>query len=130
MSILNSTMNSTGPYFTGSTGAVGSSGTYTVSSGSSGISWQDTTINTANISLPLYVKGDAQIDGNLKVGGKDLMKTLEKIEQRLNILTVNPELEKRWDELRELGDRYRELEAYIQSKERLINDLMRDYHND
>ncbi len=109
------------------TGAVGSAGSVLTTS-SSGISWQDmNTITAANISAPLYVKGDAEIDGNLKVGGKNLMETLEKIEQRLNILTVNPELEKRWDELRELGDKYRELEAYIQSKERLVNDLMRDY---
>lgn len=114
-------------YSTGTFGASGATGSV-LTTGTNGITWQDySTITAANISSPLYVKGDAEIDGNLKIGGKDLMKTLEKIEQRLNILTVNPELEKRWDELRELGDKYRELEAYIQSKERLVNDLMRDY---
>lgn len=114
-------------YSTGTIGAVGSAGSV-LTTGTSGISWQDMgSITSTNIATPLYVKGDAEIDGNLKVGGKDLMKTLEKIEGRLNILTVNPELEKRWDELRELGDKYRELEAYILSKERLVNDLMRDY---
>jgi hypothetical protein len=127
MSILDSiTMNSTGPYLTG---AVGAGGTYTISASSNGTSWQDFSTIT-NITTPLHVKGDAEIDGNLKVGGKDLVKTLEKIEERLNILTIDPELESRWSELQELGNRYRELEANILSKERLVRDLMRDYHND
>ena len=112
-------------YTTGTVGAVGSAGSVLTTS-SSGISWQDmSTITAASLSSPLYVKGDAEIDGNLKVGGKNLMETLEKIEQRLNILTVNPELEKRWGELKELGDKYRELESEILLKEKMVEILRR-----
>ena len=115
------------PYYTDATGATGC----VLTTGSNGITWQDmSTITTTHISSPLRVKGDAEIEGNLKVSGKNLTETLEKIEQRLNILTVDPKLEERWNELRELGDKYRVLEAHILSKERLVNDLMRDYHND
>jgi hypothetical protein len=41
---------------------------------------------------------------------------MEKVEARLNILTPNPELEKEWDELRRLGERYRKLEKKCQEK--------------
>lgn len=41
---------------------------------------------------------------------------MEQIEQRLNILTVNPELESEWKELKQLGEQYRALEKHIQEK--------------
>ena len=56
-------------------------------------------------------------DADVVIDGKSLTKTLEALEQRLNILVPNPELEKEWTELRELGDRYRELEQQIQAKQ-------------
>jgi len=34
----------------------------------------------------------------------------------LNILRPNPELEKEWDQLRELGEQYRELEKKLQEQ--------------
>lgn len=57
------------------------------------------------------------------VNGKSLGKTLEALEQRLNILNPNPELEKEWDELRELGDRYRKLEADLKEKAEMWDKL-------
>lgn len=57
--------------------------------------------------------GKLQLHGenaDIEVNGKSLMKLLERFEQRLNLLTPNTELEAEWDELKELGDRYRELE--------------------
>ena len=44
---------------------------------------------------------------------------LEKIDERLAILHPNPELEDRWDELKELGKRYKELEQEIIEKEKV-----------
>jgi flagellar motility protein MotE (MotC chaperone) len=41
---------------------------------------------------------------------------MEKVEERLNILTPNPELEKDWDDLRRLGNRYRALEKKCKEK--------------
>jgi len=84
------------------------------------------TINTSNgtgISNPwgpTQVSGKIQLNGkdaDIEVNGKSLMTLLEGIEQRLNILTLNPKLESKWNELRELGDRYRKLEQHIQDKQ-------------
>jgi hypothetical protein len=38
------------------------------------------------------------------------------VEQRLAILTPNPDLEKEWNELKQLGDQYRALEKHINEK--------------
>ena len=51
------------------------------------------------------------------------MDTLNTINSRLAILQVNPELEERWAELKELGEKYRELEKEIQGKEKVWNIL-------
>jgi len=57
----------------------------------------------------MSVKGDATFEGDIKIKGKSLTDTLDRIEQRLGILHPNEELEEIWTELKELGDRYREL---------------------
>ena len=67
----------------------------------------------------LQVKGDADFDGDIKIKGKSLTDTLDKIEERLAILHPNSELEDRWDELKELGKRYKELEQEIIEKEKV-----------
>ena len=72
---------------------------------------------------PLKVLGDAEIEGNLKLGGKNINEMLDKIEERLAILHPNPELEDRWEELKELSRRYKELERDIIEKEKIYNIL-------
>lgn len=69
----------------------------------------------------LKVEGDAEIEGDLKVKGKSIAESLDKIEQRLAIIHRNTELEEKWDELRELADKYRALEADIIEKEKIWN---------
>jgi hypothetical protein len=44
---------------------------------------------------------------------RNLQTSVEKINERLNILTIDKELEREWEELAELGKKYRELESYI-----------------
>jgi len=58
-------------------------------------------------------------DADIRINGKSMNTWMEQVEQRLNILTVNPELEKEWDELRRLGERYRKLEKKCQEKARM-----------
>jgi len=61
-----------------------------------------------------------KLDGkgaDIEVNGKSLMDMIERIEQRLNILTPNTELEAEWAELRALGEQYRKLEQHIQEKQ-------------
>ena len=122
-----------------------SSPTYTISSPgnvSGGLYWglngtsanpgqvlTSTGLNTgwANISLAepnlqgatLKVNGNADFDGEVTIKGKNLTEMLEKIEERLAILHPNEKLEDKWDELKELGKRYKELEAEIIEKEKI-----------
>ena len=55
-------------------------------------------------------------EADIEINGESLIGMLKTIEQRLNILRSNPELESDWEELRNLGDAYRALEAKIQAK--------------
>ena len=101
-------------------------GTVTISNNiSGGLYWGlNGTSNTiiADPSLKgnsLSVKGNADFEGEVTIKGKSLTDMFEKIEERLAILHPNPELEDKWDELKELGKRYKELEAEIIEKERV-----------
>jgi hypothetical protein len=58
-------------------------------------------------------------DCDLKLGNISIRTFLERIEQRLEILHINPELESQWDELKELGDRYRQLEKELLEKNKV-----------
>ena len=82
-------------------------------------SW-DTTITSNN---PLHVKGDAEIDGDLKIKGKSLSDAIDNIEKRLAILHPNKDLEERWEQLKALGEQYRELEKDILEKEKIWNTI-------
>lgn len=75
--------------------------------------------NTIDGSNKLKVNGNAEIDGTLSVQGKDIIKLLTNIEERLAILHPNPELESRWEELKELSKRYKELERELLEKEQV-----------
>ena len=67
----------------------------------------------------LKVNGNADFEGEVTIKGKSLSEMFEKIEERLAILHPNPELEDKWDELKELGKRYKELEQEIIEKEKV-----------
>ena len=67
----------------------------------------------------LKVNGNADFEGEVTIKGKSLSEMLEKIEERLAILHPNPELEDKWDELKELSKRYKELEQEIIEKEKV-----------
>jgi hypothetical protein len=68
----------------------------------------------------ITLKGD---DADIDINGKSLMKTLETLEDRLNMMVPNPELEKEWDDLKKLGDRYRKLEKKCKEKAKMWNKL-------
>jgi hypothetical protein len=91
----------------------GTTGTYTIA----------TDPNLTGTSLK--VKGDAQFEGDVTfegdvaIKGKSIKESLLAIEERLAILRPNEELEKKWDNLRELRKQYMELEAEIIEKEKM-----------
>ena len=90
--------------------------------------WTTTTNNTGayifantqpNSAANIEQSGKMSLRGknaDLDINGKSLKGWMEKVEERLNILTPNPELEKEWDNLRRLGERYRKLEKKCQEK--------------
>ena len=62
----------------------------------------------------MSLRGDK---ADLDINGKSLKDWMERVEERLNILTPNPELEKEWEELKSLGEQYRQLEQHIKDKQ-------------
>jgi hypothetical protein len=58
-------------------------------------------------------------DADIRINGKSMTEWMARVEQQLNIMTPNPELEKEWDDLRRLGERYRKLEEKCQEKARM-----------
>lgn len=93
-----------------------------LTTGTNGINWGD--ISPASPGA-LHVKGDAEFEGDVKIKGKSIADTLEKLEERLAILKPNPELEDRWEELKELSKRYKELEKELIEKEKMWDILKR-----
>lgn len=61
--------------------------------------------------------------GDIHIKGKSLSDLLDKIDERLCILRVNENLEAEWQELSELGDKYRKLEQELQEKSKVWNIL-------
>lgn len=87
-----------------------------LTTGTNGITWADLAQSQKG---SLQVKGDAEFDGDVKIKGKSLVDTLEKIEEKLAIFKPNEKLEEKWEELRELRNRYIELEKEIIEKEKM-----------
>jgi hypothetical protein len=63
---------------------------------------------------------------DVNINGISLKETLQKIEQRLNILAPNKELEAQWEELQELGEKYRKLEKELESYNKVWEILSTD----
>ena len=108
-----------------SMGAAGSSMTwsqpYTLST-----NWGTDTITTSGISTSINQSGTIELRGeeaDIIVNGVSLMDKLDAIAERLNLLEVNKELEAEWDQLRELSERYRELEQELKAKSEMWKTL-------
>ena len=80
--------------------------------GSTSVTWATSPLTVTQNST-LALNGD---DADIRINGVSLTDVLKNIEQRLNILRPNTELEAEWDQLRELGDQYRLLEAELNEK--------------
>jgi hypothetical protein len=115
-------------------GGLGSSGSgiYAISGGGGGGSgqvnypnqtWTTTGTTGVNWQAP-YNSGNVVVDADdIKLRGKSLMASLDRIEQRLGILDCDEILEQHWDELRSLGDEYRKLKQHIEDKMKTFETL-------
>ena len=84
--------------------------------------WISNGITGTNPAMAINPSGSIEIkgkDADIKINGKSMVTWMEAVEERLNILTPNPELEQDWDDLRRLGERYRALEEKCKEKARM-----------
>ena len=88
-------------------------GPYTITSGA-GVTAINSPWATYNTAPKIRLDGEG---ADIEVNGWSLIESIRRIEERLNILTPNDKLEEEWEELRELGNRYRELEQHIRDKQ-------------
>ena len=108
------TSSQTSPYtVTGAIGASFPNAVYTTSGIGSGgnVPWL-----TQNPFSAPKIKLDGE-GADIEVNGWSLIKTLQEIQSRLNLLQPNTALEAEWDELYALGRKYRELEHQIKEKQ-------------
>lgn len=93
-----------------------------------------TITSTGATTAPIYTTGtgigynpvEATWSAGTSTGtmhAKDLMldgvSLKQLLEERLNMMVPNPELEKEWNELKQLGDAYRKLEDNLKEKARI-----------
>jgi hypothetical protein len=90
-----------------------------LTSNGSSTTWATVTADPSLKGATLHVKGNAEFEGDVKIGGKNIADSLERIEERLAILRPNEELEEKWENLRGLRKAYMDLEAEIIEKEKV-----------
>ena len=99
--------------------ASGTLGPYTTS----GVNTSPFTFSAGTNTQPWYsntTSSKIRLDGtdaDIEINGISLLKTMQEIQSRLNLLQPNVALEKEWEELFELGKKYRALEQQIKDKQ-------------
>lgn len=102
-------------------GAIGSGIYTTTTTGTGAYNWGVTSSPTVIIqSGCMSLQGE---NADIEINGRSMSNWMAKVEERLNILTPNPELEKEWDQLRRLGERYRKLEKQCKEKSEMWRQL-------
>jgi hypothetical protein len=87
-----------------------------------GLAWPNVTANwNATTSVYGFNQPSTTItldgpDADISINGISLVDTLKVLQERLNVLVPNPELEKEWDQLRELREQYRALEHKLKEQ--------------
>ena len=103
-----------GPNVSGVNTVLGGTGyTYTTNTTSPFLATGSNPAMVVNQSGSIDIQGQ---NADIKINGKSMKTWMEQVEERLNMLTPNPELEADWDELQELGERYRALEKQCKEK--------------
>ena len=119
LSLGNITTGTSSTYTLGSglgIGAVGANAIWTTNTAHPSVVggvWNGISAADIRPSGKLHLKGE---EADIDINGKSMTAWMAKVEERLNILTPNPELEKEWDDLRKLGEKYRKLEQRCKEK--------------
>lgn len=80
---------------------------------------------TSSLSRPSSLELNGE-DADIRINGESLCQTLRGIQERLLILTPNKQLEAEWEELQELGEKYRALEKELTSASKMWKILSQD----
>lgn len=97
---------------------------------SSSISLDDIIISGNPSDRSMTVSGNVNVnDGDININGISLSDRLDKMEERLGILRPHPELEKDFENLKKLGERYRKLEKKI-SEQMKTYDILKEDNSD
>ena len=119
-------MSNTAPFANSSValgGSGGSGAVYSITAGGGG--GGSGMVTNGNWANPYATtSGNVNIDAeDIKLRGKSLMASLDRIEQRLGILDCDEQLEQHWDKLKSLGDEYRKTKQYIEDKMKTFETL-------
>ena len=103
----------------------------TMTTGTDTLTWSDNTYTTGyGYNSPnVNINSDGitmQQDSDLKIGDRSLKDFMNKVEDQLAILRPAPELEERWDKLKELRRQYEECKQDILEKEKIMKILKED----
>lgn len=96
---------------------------YITVTGSNGMSYDDLQPKSLLVKGQAKFENDIEVKGQITVDGIDLAAAIRRIEERLNLLEPNKALEAEWGELRELGERYRQMERDMLEKLELVEIL-------
>lgn len=85
------------------------------------VDWGNITItDTFRQQNTIQLNGEG---ADIVVNGRGIVSILDDIQERLALLKPNPALEAEWEQLRELGRQYRELEAQLLEKQKMWSQL-------
>jgi len=99
--------------------------------GTSSSAYSITNTTQASPSINLSKDGiKMESECDIVMGNISLKSFMQNIEKRLAILNPNPILEKEWEELQQLGNKYRALEQQIEEKMKTWNILQRKDQDD
>jgi hypothetical protein len=85
-----------------------------------------TGINSAPWMTQNSTSGRITLSGenaDIEVNGWSLVDAVKRIEERLGLFQPNPKLEREWEDLRALGEQYRQLEQHIRDKQATFDRL-------
>ena len=103
----------------------------TMVTGSDTLTWSDNTYTTGYGYNPpnVNITNDGvnmKDDCDLKIGDRSLKDFMNKVEDQLAILRPAPELEEKWNQLRDLRRQYEECKQDILEKEKIMKILKED----
>ena len=95
------------------------------STGTNG-TWTNPTVTMSDNAAKLDQSGTLELKGknaDLKINGVSLSETLEGIQEMLGIMRMDPALEQEFDELKRVGQQYRDLRGKFQEQKAVWDTL-------